>query len=83
LLSIFSLSNGTFKAGQNQRQIKGCRAATIIKDFPGLKQRCWGRHFWVRDCFCVSSADVHREGVKAELSAALAPEADDNPEIGP
>jgi putative transposase len=36
------------------RRIKGRTASKLFEEFPTLKQRYWGRHFWARGYFCAT-----------------------------
>ncbi len=40
------------------RRIKGRVSSKIFEEFPQIKKRYWGRHFWARGYFCVTSGDV-------------------------
>ena len=37
------------------RRIKGRVSRKIFEEFPHVKKRYWGRHFWARGYFCVTS----------------------------
>ena len=36
------------------RRIKGRSARKLFEEFPALKKRYWGKHFWARGYFCVT-----------------------------
>ena len=40
------------------RRIKGRTSSKFFESFPDLKKRYWGRHFWARGYFCVTSGNV-------------------------
>ena len=39
------------------RRIKGNTASRLFEEFPHLKKRYWGRHFWARGFFLRHSGD--------------------------
>jgi putative transposase len=43
-----------------------------------LKNRYWGRHFWARGYFCVTSGDLSEEKIKEYLEHHFEPKGDDN-----
>jgi putative transposase len=40
------------------RHIKGRSASKLFEEFPELKRRYWGRHFWAQNCFYVPAEDM-------------------------
>ncbi len=60
------------------RRIKGRSASKLFEEFPGLKKRYWGRHFWARGYFCVTSGQVTDEMIKNYLEHHFEPRGDDN-----
>ena len=40
------------------RRIKGRSSSKLFECFPLLKKRYWGRHFWARGYFCVTSGEL-------------------------
>ena len=40
------------------RRMKGRSSHKVQREFPALKKRYWGRHFWARGCFCTTSGHV-------------------------
>ncbi|MBT4888438.1 MAG: IS200/IS605 family transposase [Rhodospirillales bacterium] len=45
------------------RRIKGRTSRKIQMEFPELKQKYWGRHFWARGYFCTTSGAVNEETI--------------------
>lgn len=43
------------------RRIKGRSSRRLQQEFPVLKKRCWGQHFWARGYFCTTSGNVTDE----------------------
>ncbi len=46
------------------RRIKGRSARKLFEEFPELKRRYWGKHFWARGYFCVTVGQMTEEMVK-------------------
>lgn len=40
------------------RRMKGRSSYKVQQEFPDLKKRYWGRHFWARGYFCTTSGNV-------------------------
>ena len=40
------------------RRIKGRSASKLFEEFPALKKRYWGRHFWARGYFCATVGEM-------------------------
>jgi putative transposase len=60
------------------RRIKGRSSTKLFETFPELKKRYWGRHFWARGYFCVTSGEVTEEMIKEYLEHQFEPKVDDN-----
>jgi putative transposase len=60
------------------RRVKGRSSSKLFESFPDLKKRYWGRHFWSRGYFCVTSGDVTEEMIKEYLAHHFEPKVDDN-----
>ena len=43
------------------RRIKGRSSSKLFEEFPHLKKRYWGRHFWARGYFCVTAGELTKE----------------------
>ena len=43
------------------RKVKGRSSHKVQLEFPALKKRYWGRHFWARGYFCTTSGNVTDE----------------------
>ncbi len=50
------------------RRIKGRVSRKIFEEFPQLKKRYWGRHFWARGYFCVTSGEITKEMIQEYLA---------------
>jgi len=58
------------------RRIKGRSAAKLFEEFPLLKKRYWGRHFWARGYFCSTVGQVSEEMIEAYLEHHFEPNKD-------
>jgi putative transposase len=43
------------------RRLKGRSSSKVFEEFPLLKKRYWGRHFWARGYFCVTAGELTKE----------------------
>jgi putative transposase len=55
---IFVSAPTTMAPSEIMRRIKGRSASKLFEEFPRLRKRYWGRHFWARGFFCVTSGQV-------------------------
>ena len=60
------------------RRIKGRSARKLFEEFPHLKKRYWGRHFWARGYFCVTVGELTNEMIKNYLEHHFDPNQNDN-----
>jgi len=60
------------------RRIKGRSANKLFEEFPHIKKRYWGRHFWARGYFCVTSGQVTEDIIKSYLDHHFESNPDDN-----
>ena len=60
------------------RRIKGRSARKLFEEFPELKRRYWGRHFWARGYFCVTIGQMTEERVKNYLEHHFEANPNDN-----
>jgi putative transposase len=68
----------TMAPSEIMRRIKGRGASKLFEEFPKLKQRYWGRHFWARGYFCATVGQVTEEMIKSYLEHHFEPTRDDN-----
>ena len=50
------------------RRIKGRTSSKLFAEFPHIKKRYWGRHFWARGYFCVTAGELSKEMIKEYLN---------------
>jgi len=60
------------------RRIKGRSARKLFEEFPKLKKRYWGKHFWARGYFCVMVGQVTEEMMKNYLEHHFEANPNDN-----
>ncbi len=58
----------TLSPSDIMRRIKGRVSRKIFEEFPHVKKRYWGRHFWSRGYFCVTSGELTKEMIEEYLS---------------
>ena len=49
------------------RRVKGRTSRKIQQEFPELKKRYWGRHFWARGYFCTTSGNITDDVIMSYL----------------
>jgi putative transposase len=58
----------TYRPNQDVSQImqwlKGISSRVLLQEFPHLRKRFWGRHFWARGYLAVSSGTITDEMIK-------------------
>jgi putative transposase len=60
------------------RRIKGRTFSKLFEEFPTLKKRYWGRHFWARGYFCATVGQMTEEMVQEYLAHHFEPDRADN-----
>jgi putative transposase len=60
------------------RRIKGRTSSKLFEEYPHLRKRFWGRHFWARGYFCASSGQVTDEMIKNYLEHHFEPKPNDD-----
>jgi putative transposase len=60
------------------RRIKGRTSSKLFEEFPHVKKRYWGRHFWARGYFCATSGQVTDEMIKSYLEHHFEPSPDES-----
>jgi len=75
---IFVSAPPTMAPSEIMRRIKGRTSSKLLEEFPHLRKRFWGRHFWARGYFCASSGQVTDEMIKTYLEHHFEPKKDDD-----
>jgi putative transposase len=62
----------SYRAHQNISQIvqwlKGTSSRLLLQEFPHLKRQFWGRHFWARGYFAVTSGTITDEMINEYIN---------------
>jgi len=75
---IFISAPPTMALSEIMLRIKGRSSSKLFAEFPHLRKRFWGRHFWARGFFCASSGNVTDEMIKTYLEHHFEPKKDDD-----
>jgi putative transposase len=65
------------------RRIKGRTSSYLFEEFPHLKKRYWGKHFWARGYFCATVGQMTDEMIKQYLEHHFEPNPNDNFKMEP
>ena len=49
------------------KRIKGRTSTKLLNEYPLLKKRYWGQHFWARGYFCVTAGELTKEMISEYL----------------
>ena len=60
------------------RRVKGRSSYKVQMEFPELRKRYWGRHFWARGYFCTTSGNVTNETILNYIANHTEDEPTDN-----
>ncbi len=58
----------TISPSDIMRRIKGRTSAKLFEEFPHVKTRFWGRHFWARGYFCVTAGELTKKMIEEYLA---------------
>ena len=59
-------------------RIQGRTSSYLFEEFPHIKKRYWGRHFWARGYFCATVGQMTEEMIKEYLEHHFEPNVDDD-----
>lgn len=74
---LFVSAPPTMAPSEIMRRIKGRSSNKLFEEFPHLKKRYWGRHFWARGYFCATAGQVTDEMIRSYLDHHFEPNPDD------
>lgn len=60
------------------RRVKGRSSTKLFQEFPHLKKRYWGQHFWARGYFCVTAGELTKEMIQEYLEHHFERKPNDN-----
>ena len=61
----------TMAPSEIMRRIKGRTSSKLFEEFPHVKKRYWGRHFWARGYFCATVGQMTEEMIQQYWSIIL------------
>jgi putative transposase len=73
----------TMVPSEIMRRIKGRTSRKLFEEFPNIKKRYWGRHFWARGHFCATVGQMTEEMIKAYLEHHFEPKPSDDFKVEP
>lgn len=68
----------TLAPSEIMRRIKGRSAEKLFEEFPVLRKRYWGQHFWARGYFCSTVGQVTEEMIMTYLEHHFAADPNDD-----
>ena len=71
----------TLSPSEIMRRVKGRTSSKVFEEFPHVKKRYWGRHFWARGYFCVTAGELTQEMIKVYLEHHFERRDDDGFEV--
>ena len=63
------------------KRIKGRTSTKIFSEYPMLKKKYWGQHFWARGYFCVTAGELTKEMITEYLEHHFERKGHDNFDI--
>ena len=66
---VFLSYRPTQKVSQIMQWLKGISSRVLMQEFPHLRKKFWGRHFWARGYLAVSSGTITDEMIQEYLDA--------------
>ena len=58
----------TMSPSDIMRRIKGRTSSKLFEEYPHLKKRYWGRHFWARGYFCLTAGELTKQMIEEYLA---------------
>ncbi len=58
LCGVVSKNHVHISPSEIMRRVKGRTSCKIFEEFPHVKKRYWGRHFWAQGYFCVTAGEL-------------------------
>ena len=57
----------TMSPSEIMRRIKGRSSSKLFEEYPHIKKKYWGRHFWARGYFCVTAGELTKQMIEEYL----------------
>ena len=80
---ILASCPATMAPSEIMRRIKGRTSSKLFEEFPHLKKKYWGRHFWARGYFCATVGQMTEEMIKQYLEHHFEPRPNDDFKMEP
>ncbi len=61
---VFLSYRPVHKVSQVMQWLKGTSSRVLLQEFPHLRKKFWGRHFWARGYLAVSSGNITDEMIQ-------------------
>lgn len=61
---VFASCPATLSPAEIMKRLKGRSSRKLQQEFPHLKKRYWGNHFWARGYFCATVETVTEEAIR-------------------
>ena len=71
----------TLSPSDIMRRIKGRSSSKLFQEYPLLKKRYWGQHFWARGYFCVTAGELTKDMIGEYLEHHFERKPDDQFEV--
>ena len=71
----------TLSPSEIMRRIKGRSSSKLFQEYPLLKKRYLGQHFWARGYFCVTAGELTKEMISEYLEHYFERKSDDQFEV--
>lgn len=68
----------TLAPSEIMRRVKGRSSKRLFEEYPHIKKRYWGKHFWARGYFCATVGQMTEEMIKNYLEHHFEVNRDDN-----
>lgn len=76
-MNIMVRSPPTMAPSEIMRRNKGRTSSQLFEEFPYLRKKCWGQHFWSRGYFCATVGAITEEMTKSYLEHHFEPRPND------
>lgn len=82
-IHILVSASSNISPSEIMRRIKGRTSRKIFEEFPHIKKRYWGRHFWARGYFCVTAGELTKQMIADYLAHHFERDPNDSFDIDP
>ena len=75
---ILVSSPPTMAPSEIMRRLKGRTSSKLFEEFPHIRKRYWGQHFWARGYFCATVGQLTEEMIQEYLEHHFEPRPNDD-----